>query len=100
MASIALTSDEAARRRAERIAEANAHLPTVCTRYEFINALQELGLYDRLFAAWQDSPELQFYWGSVNNLDRADANFRRLAEQLGADDAQLDSIFRKVKELR
>lgn len=100
MASIALTSDEAARRRAERIAEANAHLPTICTRYEFINALQELGLYDQLFAAWQASPELQFYWGSVNNLDRADANFQRLAATLNASEEQLDSIFRKIKEMR
>ena len=80
---------------------ATAEAPvTVCTRYEFVNALKTLGMYDALFAAYQGSPELQFYWSTVNELDRDNADFQRFAAVLEADDATVDAVFAAVAAAR
>ena len=54
---------------------------TVCTKYELVNALSA------------HFPELQFFWNTVNDLDRANADFQRFAQSLGISEAQIDAIF-------
>lgn len=95
-------ADESRRRMAERIAEAAAHLPTTCTKYEFVNALAALdpALLENVRAAYAANTDLQFFWNTVQELDRDNADFQRFAALLDATDAQLDEIFRKVKEMR
>ncbi len=45
---------------------------TVCTKYELITALRDHfpTLLAELRQAYAADPELQFYWNTVNNLDR------------------------------
>jgi hypothetical protein len=72
-----------------------APLPTTCTKYELVTALQTLApeLLGTLRSAYAQSSELQFYWSSVQELDRNNADFARLAQAVGATDAQLNEIF-------
>lgn len=95
-------ADESRRRMAERIAEAAAHLPTTCTKYEFVNALAALdpALLEAVRAAYAANTDLQFFWNTVQELDRNNADFQRFAASLRATEEQLDEIFRKVKEMR
>lgn len=99
---VALPSPEAASRwrEVDAPAEDQEPLPTTCTKYEFVNALKELGLYDTLYAAYAQSPELQFYWSTVQELDRDNGDFWRFATMLGADAAQLDALFARIAEAR
>ena len=68
---------------------------TVCTKYELVNALQAHfpELLSELRQAYAKSPELQFYWASVIELDRENADFQRFAASLGISEAQIDAIF-------
>lgn len=102
VSAVALPSPEAASRWREVDApeEPARELPATCTKYEFVNALKELGLYDTLYAAYAQSPELQFYWSTVQELDRNNGDFWRFALMLGADDTQLDALFAAIAEAR
>ena len=95
-------ADESRRRMAERTAEAAAHLPTTRTKYEFVNALAALdpALLENVRAAYAANTDLQFYWNTVQELDRNNADFQRFAAVLEATEEQLDEIFRKVKGMR
>ena len=75
-----------------------ANVPTTCTKYEFVNALKRLdpSYYDRLLLAYSDSAELQFFWNTVNELDRTNEDFRRFARYLEATEDQIYDIFRTV----
>lgn len=99
---VAVPSQEAASRwrEVDAPAEGREPLPTTCTKYEFVNALKALDLYDTLYAAYAQSPELQFYWSTVQELDRDNGDFQRFASVLGADDAQLDALFAAIAEAR
>ena len=68
---------------------------TVCTKYELVSALQAHfpELLAELRQAYAASAELQFYWNTVNDLDRANADFQRFAQTLGISEAQIDAIF-------
>lgn len=68
---------------------------TVCTKYELVNVLSTHfpELLAELREAYVGSAELQFFWNTVNDLDRANADFQRFAESLGISDAQIDAIF-------
>ena len=68
---------------------------TTCTKYELVNALQAKfpELLAELRQAYAASAELQFYWASVNELDRNNADFQRFAHTLGISEAQIDAIF-------
>lgn len=68
---------------------------TVCTKYELVNCLEQhfpelLALLREAYAA---SAELQFFWNTVNDLDRENADFQRFAQTLGISEAQIDAIF-------
>lgn len=73
---------------------------TVCTKYELVNVLQAHfpELLAELRQAYAASPELQFYWNTVNDLDRANADFQRFAENLGITSEQLDAIFAALED--
>lgn len=68
---------------------------TVCTKYELVSALQAHfpELLAELREAYAASAELQFFWNTVNDLDRNNADFQRFAASLGISEAQIDAIF-------
>ena len=68
---------------------------TVCTKYELVNVLSAHfpELLTQLKAAYASTPELQFYWNTVNDLDRNNMDFQHFTESLGVTAEQLDAIF-------
>ena len=72
---------------------------TQCTKYELVTCLQTHfpELLASLRQAYAQSAELQFYWNSVLDLDRNNADFQHLAETLGVTSEQLDEIFAKIE---
>lgn len=104
VSAVALPSPEAASRWREVDApeEPARELPATCTKYELVNALQELDpeLLTSLRAAYAQYEDLQFYWNTVQELARGNGDFRRFALMLGADDAQLDALFARIAEDR
>lgn len=73
---------------------------TTCTKYELITALREHfpALLAALRQAYAADAELQFYWNTVNDLDRENPDFQAAAEKLGITAEQLDAIFAAVGE--
>ena len=71
---------------------------TTCTKYQLVTCLQKYfpELLEALRTAYQQSPDLQFYWNSVLDLDRNNADFQNLAAALGVSEEQLDEIFSKI----
>ena len=71
---------------------------TQCTKYELVTCLQTHfpELLASLRQAYAQSPDLQFYWNSVLDLDRNNADFRNLVQSLGVTAEQLDEIFAKI----
>ena len=71
---------------------------TQCTKYELVRCLQENfpELLASLRQAYAQSADLQFYWNSVLDLDRNNADFQNLAQTLGVSSEQLDEIFSKI----
>ena len=72
---------------------------TTCTKYELVKCLQDHfpELLDSLRQAYSQSAELQFYWNSVLDLDRNNADFQNLVNSLGVTSEQLDAIFAKIE---
>ena len=79
-------------------AEHPAPARTQCTKYELVTCLQNHfpELLASLRAAYAQSAELQFYWNSVLDLDRNNADFQSLVSGLGVTSEQLDAIFAKI----
>ena len=73
---------------------------TTCTKYELITALRERfpELLAVLRQAYATDAELQFFWNSVNDLDRNNADFGQICERLKIDAATLDAIFDVISE--
>ena len=71
---------------------------TQCPKYELVKCLQEHfpELLETLKINYQVNPDLQFYWNSVIELDRANSDFQQLAERLEVTSEQLDAIFAKI----
>ena len=72
---------------------------TQCTKYELVTCLQKHfpELLASLREAYAQSADLQFYWNSVLDLDRNNADFLTLANILGVTSEQLDEIFAKIE---
>ena len=72
---------------------------TQCTKYELVKCLQEN--FPELLQTLKDNyavtPNLQFYWNSVLDLDRNNVDFVNLAQSLGVTSEQLDEIFAKIE---
>ena len=68
---------------------------TVCTKYELVNVLQAHFPWSmaKLRAAYDANTDLQFYWNSVVELDRNNADFQAFADKLGITSEQIDEIF-------
>ena len=73
-------------------------LRTTCTKYELVTCLQKYfpELLSSLRTAYAQSADLQFYWNSVLDLDRNNADFQSLVSGLGITSGQLDAIFAKI----
>jgi hypothetical protein len=72
---------------------------TQCTKYELVQCLQNHfpELLASLRQAYAQSSDLQFYWNSVLDLDRNNADFQSLVQKLGVTSEQLDAIFAKIE---
>jgi len=72
---------------------------TTCTKYELIGCLSEFypGLLETLRAAYEESADLRFYWNTVIQLDRNNADFKVAVGLLDIDDDTLDEIFAKIE---
>ena len=72
---------------------------TTCTKYQLVTCLQTYfpELLASLRQAYAASSDLQFYWNSVLDLDRNNADFQNLAQTLGVTSEQLDAIFAKIE---
>ena len=72
---------------------------TQCTKYELVTCLQNHfpELLASLREAYAQSADLQFYWNSVLDLDRNNADFQNLVQILGVTTEQLDAIFAKIE---
>ena len=72
---------------------------TQCTKYELVKCLQEH--FPELLQTLKDNyavtPNLQFYWNSVLDLDRNNADFQAMTQSLGVTAEQLDAIFAKIE---
>ena len=73
---------------------------TTCTKYELVKALRERfpALLVTLTKAYAADAELQFWWSSVLDLDRNNADFQAAAGRLGITAEQLDAIFAAIGE--
>jgi len=73
-------------------------LRTMCTKYELVTCLEKYfpELLASLRTAYAQSADLQFYWNSVLDLDRNNADFQNLVQNLGVTSEQLDEIFSKI----
>ena len=72
---------------------------TTCTKYELVTCLQNHfpELLQMLKDNYAVTPNLQFYWNSVLDLDRNNVDFVNLAQSLGVTSEQLDEIFAKIE---
>lgn len=72
---------------------------TVCTKYELVETLSKHfpELLARLREAYAASTELQFFWNTVNDLDRSNADFQRFTHSLGISDAEISAIFNALE---
>ena len=72
---------------------------TMCTKYELVTCLQKYfpELLQMLKDNYAVTPNLQFYWNSVLDLDRNNADFQNLVNRLGVTPKQLDAIFSKIE---
>lgn len=81
----------------ERLQDPN-NLPTTCTKPEFVNAVKQISFdhYNKLLSAYSSLVEFQFYWNTVNELDRHDEDFIKLVSIFDDSSEEIDDIFRRV----
>ena len=72
---------------------------TQCTKYELVTCLQNHfpELLESLMDTYAVTPDLQFYWNSVLDLDRNNPDFQNLVSRLEITESQLDAIFAKIE---
>ena len=72
---------------------------TRCTKYQLVQCLTEHfpDLLATLRAAYAQNADLQFYWNSVLDLDRNNADFQAAIQALGITEEQLTAVFAKIK---
>jgi len=70
-----------------------------CTKYQLVTCLNAYfhELLNRLRQEYVDNPTLQFYWNTVNDLDRNNDDFKTAVAALGITDELLDAIFEKIE---
>ena len=72
---------------------------TTCTKYELVTCLRTYfpDLLESLRTAYVRDTDLQFWWNSVLDLDRANVDFQQTVSSLGITSEQLDAIFAKIE---
>jgi len=72
-----------------------------CTKYQLVTVLQAdyPNLYEQLLTAYAENPIVAFYWNTVIELDRTNAQFKQMQEVLGVSDAIVEEIFAKTESL-
>ena len=71
---------------------------TKCTKYDLVKCLREHfpEYLDKLKDAYSKNSHVAFFWNTVNDLDRNNAEFIELAHAIGFDDTQIDEVFSLV----
>ncbi|MCQ2378892.1 MAG: hypothetical protein MJ016_06760 [Victivallaceae bacterium] len=69
--------------------------PATCSRYQLVKILETRHpeLLARFRSEYERNENLRFFWNTVNELDRNNADFRAVQAQLGIDDATVAGIF-------
>lgn len=72
---------------------------TTCTKYELVTCLRTYfpELLQMLRDNYDVTPSLRFWWNSVLDLDRENADFQQTVSALGITEEQLDEIFSKIE---
>lgn len=71
---------------------------TTCTKYELVRVLREEypEEFESLRQAYASNADVQFYWNTVNELDRNNQDFLTLVNSLGFTEEQVDEVFGKL----
>lgn len=71
---------------------------TTCTKYELVRVLREEypEEFESLRQAYASNADVQFYWNTVNELDRNNQDFLTLVTSLGFTEEQIDEVFSKL----
>lgn len=71
---------------------------TKCTKYDLVKCLREHfpEYLEKLKDAYDKDSHVAFFWNTVNDLDRNNAEFIELAHAIGFDDTQIDEVFSLV----
>lgn len=71
---------------------------TKCTKYDLVKCLREHfpEYLEKLKDAYGKDSHVAFFWNTVNDLDRNNAEFIELAHAIGFDDTQIDEVFSLV----
>lgn len=71
---------------------------TKCTKYDLVKCLREHfpEYLEKLKDAYGKNSHVAFFWNTVNDLDRNNAEFIELAHAIGFDDTQIDEVFSLV----
>lgn len=82
----------------DELAGVDSNPPRKCTKYEFVMALKriDMPLYQTLYGAYQQNPELQFMWNTVNELDRDNEDFIGMTGSLQISEEKLDALFHAI----
>lgn len=70
-------------------------ISSVCTKYQFINALKKAGdsLYKTFVDAYSTNNEFAMFWNTVIELDRENEDFKKFTSELGVAEKQIEEIF-------
>lgn len=70
-----------------------------CTKYQLVTCLRTHypALLTTFRTAYAANTDLQFYWNTVNDLDRNNEDFKVAQQALGITDEQVDEIFSKIE---
>jgi len=74
---------------------------TKCTKYQLVTTLRNKypTLFEELKQAYASDSELQFYWNTVNDLDRENLDFKSIVGKLDITSEQLTEIFNSIADI-
>ena len=73
-------------------------VPTTCTKYQLVGVLKEYypQVFEQLRQAYASNADVQFYWNTVNELDRTNADFIEAFEGLGFTAEFVEEVFGRL----
>lgn len=71
---------------------------TTCTKYQLVGVLKEYypQVFEQLRQAYASNSDIQFYWNTVNELDRTNADFIEAFEGLGFTAEFVEEVFGRL----